>query len=619
MSQETATKGKKSTQNTVKDTRSETPAPQFTGARVTRRSAQEASNKGEHEANYAEARKHLSTYGILGSMQPCTPQTISNALQELTIVSTKIPANIVKVIQSLSVIIRDMDQHCAGCSRAEKLPEILKEFRSEVLLSIESGLDDINTSINATLGEKLPNPTEASESAGTIEGAVKSLSKVALQFEDVFTKAADSTTQLANTARSYKDALLSKPTDARGSGPPAGRGRQSSAEATEELNAVKERKDRQVLIEVPEEQLLSISTDTIREKAQNAISQISDPPQPADTSIIHVARTRKNGILINFSTKEAAAWLRHPDASHMFTAHFITGSTVIPRHYAILVPRVPTTFDPDEDAHIREVEEANGLEKNVITKARWIKPVYRRKPDQRVAHLSLMFTDPSVANSCIRVGITICNANLYPVKLKQEPAQCMKCRGWGHYANDCKNINSTCGTCGGEHRTGDCTEAGKKFCVSCKSDTHSSWDRNCPEFIKRCAWYDEKHPDNALRYFPTEADWTQEVRPARFPLTERFPSQFAVRSTSPPNRNGRDQPSRAAERQSRRPKNKGIRPAGQTTINSYFSGRNSQGQEQNGDDSSAREEGEVSNELYHSFEQSDYAGTASTTDYTGWT
>ena len=151
MWQETTTKGKKTAQNAGKDTHSETPVPQTTGTRVTHHSAQKAINKKNQETNYAKASKHLFTYGILGSMQPCTPQTILNALQKLMIVSMKIPPNIIKVIQSLSIIIRDMDQHCAGCSRAKKLPEILKEFRSKVLLSIKSGLDGINTSVNATL------------------------------------------------------------------------------------------------------------------------------------------------------------------------------------------------------------------------------------------------------------------------------------------------------------------------------------------------------------------------------------------------------------------------------------------------------------------------------------
>jgi hypothetical protein len=127
-----------------------------------------------------------------------------------------------------------------------------------------------------------------------------------------------------------------------------------------------------------------------------------------------------------------------------------------------------------------------------------------------------------------------------------------------------------CGICRGEHRTSDCSEDGKRFCASCKSDSHTSWDRNCPELIKHCTWYNGRHPDNLLRFFPTEDSWMQEARPAHFLFMERFLVRFAVGSLPLPNHNGRELPARTIEKPAWHPKKKGKKAAGQTTIDRYF-------------------------------------------------
>ena len=218
-----------------------------------------------------------------------------------------------------------------------------------------------------------------------------------------------------------------------------------------------------------------------------------------------------------------------------FVANFISGSLVKMRGYTLIVPRISLMFNPENVEHLREAEEINGLNKNIIAKARWIKPAYRCKPDQRVAHATMLFNDVGQANNCIKDGLYICGAKVFPMRLKQELTQCMKCRKWGHYADECRDTRNPCSTCRGEHRMSDCMEEGKKFCVSCKSNSHASWDRECPEFAKRCAWYDTNHPENSLKFFPTDDAWSKEVRPPRIPSAERFPACFAVQSLPPLN------------------------------------------------------------------------------------
>jgi len=172
----------------------------------------------------------------------------------------------------------------------------------------------------------------------------------------------------------------------------------------------------------------------------------------------------------------------------------------------------------------------------------------------------------------------------------------MKCRKWGHFASECTASKDTCGTCGGEHRTNSCTDPSKRYCVACKANTHASWDRNCPEFKKKCVWFDEKHPENAIRYFPTEDEWTQTMRPVRIPIPERFPARYAVGSLPPQNRNGRELPTRSIAPKEKRPKNKAKdrTSSSQATMHRYLN------QSQNIETNTTIEEGEVEAEIYTS-------------------
>ena len=61
------------------------------------------------------------------------------------------------------------------------------------------------------------------------------------------------------------------------------------------------------------------------------------------------------------------------------------------------------------------------------------------------------------------------------------------------------------------------------YCISCNNNSHPSQDRNCLEFIRRCAIYDDWNPENAMPYYLTNQDWTMTVRPDRIQIDKRFP------------------------------------------------------------------------------------------------
>jgi hypothetical protein len=116
-------------------------------------------------------------------------------------------------------------------------------------------------------------------------------------------------------------------------------------------------------------------------------------------------------------------------------------------------------------------------------------------------------------NWLIKDGLNICGTKVRSKKQKQEPVQCMRCRLWGHFAMECKEAKEACGNCGEEHCTSACTNRDKLHCISCNNSSHTSWDRNCLVFLKRCMIYDKCNPVNGMPYYPTEHNWTLAMRP----------------------------------------------------------------------------------------------------------
>ena len=203
-----------------------------------------------------------------------------------------------------------------------------------------------------------------------------------------------------------------------------------------------------------------------------------------------------------------------------------------------------------------------------------MKPIYRRALDQQAAHAIFTFKDVDLANICIR--------DVRPSRLKHEPIQCMKCRKWGHFAYACSASVDTCSTCGEEHKTSVCSTKDKTYCVSCRSNVHASWSRDCLEFRRRCDQYDENYPENILPYFPSEESWTLIPRPDRLQHSERFPVKYTVASLQHPTRTEHANPARTQNRQ--RKNQAGSVPANQHTMERFIAPRNSQNNKDKGTD-----------------------------------
>jgi hypothetical protein len=116
--------------------------------------------------------------------------------------------------------------------------------------------------------------------------------------------------------------------------------------------------------------------------------------------------------------------------------------------------------------------------------------------------------------------------------MKREPTRCLKCQGWNHFAKDCQEKDEKCGNCTQNHRTNDCPTPSARCCVSCKTNNHASWSRECPVFIRKLNDFNDRNPENALQYIPTSEPWTWTASSSIGPVMQSPPMPANRQNTS---------------------------------------------------------------------------------------
>jgi hypothetical protein len=418
--------------------------------------------------------------------------------------------DIVKFISNAEERDKERAESIAMQPEVSTLHKAIKQDLSKMHEALAKQIDGVLDTASATL--------ENMEKALAI---TQNLSEATKEISSKVGKVNDATDKIASDSQTYRDVLAQSPAVV------------TKFALDPKVLGDMERKARQILIDIFDEDgnnTLANSLTELIAKANEAIGKIVDADKPDKIIVESAIQTRKGGLLMSLNSKEAASWLRIPEHEIAFTDIFSKGSHIRERTFNLIVPRVPIIFEPGNKSHLRELEEANNLADYTIRRARWIKPIERRRAGQTHAYAILVITSAEYANLLIRDGMNICGVKVRPAKQKTEPIQCMKCRNWGHFAGECPASDDTCGTCGGKHRTNTCRNKENLWCVTCERADHASWDRNCPEFNRRCCIMDERNPENSMPYFPTEQEWSQTVRQNRIPMEERFPGMYAVNS-----------------------------------------------------------------------------------------
>jgi hypothetical protein len=241
-----------------------------------------------------------------------------------------------------------------------------------------------------------------------------------------------------------------------------------------------------------------------------------------------ISKIRNGGALIEMDSDAATAWLSEQENRDKLCNKIGPGVSFRSRVHNLIAFNVPLGLSPENQSHRQEICEANSLDPDTITVLKWVKPVHRRTQTQRTAHLFLTFSNADAANRAITNGLYICNRRCHAERVKREPTRCLKCQGWNHFAKECTEEQDRCGNCTKNHRTSDCPTPLTRACVSCKTDDHASWSRECPTFVKKQNEFNDRNPENTLQYIPTADPWTwtasaQPSQPQTQPPSSRPP------------------------------------------------------------------------------------------------
>lgn len=272
------------------------------------------------------------------------------------------------------------------------------------------------------------------------------------------------------------------------------------------------------------------SNPDIAKKLKAALTAIrNDDTPPGD--IKSVASLRNGGIVVELETESLASWLGSIEGRALLEGQFGPSVSFRNRTYPIVLEYLPIHMQLEQNDFLRKIEQENHLPTDSLSSIRWIKPPLRRSQAQRKAFALLQVSTASSANDILRDGLCIDSERFAVRKDRKEPIRCAKCQRFGHIARNCTALLDTCGTCSGEHRTTQCTAYRTTRCANCKGSNHTSWDRKCPEFVRRCDLLNERYPENRMPYFPTEAAWTHAIQP---PLPPRPSTPDHPPHPSPP-------------------------------------------------------------------------------------
>ncbi|KAF8153888.1 hypothetical protein B0H34DRAFT_784004 [Crassisporium funariophilum] len=353
----------------------------------------------------------------------------------------------------------------------------------------------------------------AEDITSVTEGLKKSIKIEIDKHVEALTQASNAIVNGTPSATPYRDALASS----------------APAHINPRIIAKEGIRARQILIDCPADSIIQkLSQTDILKQFNKALTTTGAGEK--EGRFRTVERLSNRGLLGEFTQDEGAKWFRSgTHADDFFTAlgTIGEGANIRPRALNVIAYFVPLSFDPTDTEEILETNP--GINRGDITKVRWAKPPGRRSKEQRKGHLIITLNNADTANELLLRGFHACNEKLRVGRCKKEPIRCLKCHGWNHIAAECISPSDICGTCGNrEHRTNQCTDKDKFYCVSCDTDSHASWARQCPSFLRRCRIYDEKNPDNTLPFFPGPQPWTwSQEAPPQPPLpipTQRHPT-----------------------------------------------------------------------------------------------
>jgi len=254
--------------------------------------------------------------------------------------------------------------------------------------------------------------------------------------------------------------------------------------------------------------LKELGPEEIVALVNTALETLLDDPtadMPPTIMISGAKRTRGGAIILQPNSSESGAWLRRPATLTLLNSALVR-AVVRPVTLDVMVKFVPVTTNIDDELFLRKIENENGLQPHDIYSACWTKKVERRHEKQKVAFLTLGFTNAKAANRFLAKGRACINKEMLQTQRPTtEPKRCLKCQQLdsAHVAATCTAKDDVCGRCAGAHRTNDC-KAPAFRCSNCRADGHAATSRDCPAFREKINQIQKRNPYTNYSLFPTE-------------------------------------------------------------------------------------------------------------------
>jgi hypothetical protein len=448
--------------------------------------------------NITTARKILTTHGLTIPAAGSTIKEISLAIFEFSI-SANLGALQTDILRAFAILLHEVEQAMDTTTLINRIEGLIAGPISTLEERVES-LSEITESHKAALDSAIK------EMRGNLSDSTTGIDNAVINALNALKQQTQMETQdrRSNGPRSYAEAAK----------------RDIPAPLTKILSR-SEGQSRQILLD---KRSLS-STDTLKDlteaqlvtKATMAIDLLrkDEITIPQDLTFLSARRLPHGGILYELDSTASVQWFNTPINRSNFLNRFGTDILIKDRSFQVLVEYVPLSFAPEDKATLTDIEKKAGITPSSIIKARYVKPIQRRLPTQRTAHIILTLNSKTSANQIIKHGLSIAGKKVYGRKLTPEPTRCLKCQSFegAHVAVNCPKEVDTCGTCGATHRTAECTVTERElyFCSNCNTHGHGAWDRECPTFKQKQNAYASRNEESKYRFFPTEDPLTWET------------------------------------------------------------------------------------------------------------
>jgi hypothetical protein len=412
-----------------------------------------------------EGRKFLEKHFLLCPPgEPPTNSSLAACLYQISVMAG-LQKPVINAVRAVAFLLEEIEDDHINLTVKEAFDSQINEFTNDMKDLIEDAKEKINTHIKTT---------------------EERFAKIIIPTPVTQQNAATPFTTTNTTTATYATALINPP-----------------PHANPKIAAKEGIKARQFMIEgINKSKLNHLDLFQLKTELNRTFANLG----LAQGKIRSVINTKNSDTLIEMDSDEATAWLT---ANKTRICNEIGPEIKFrTRIYNVIAFNVPLGINPDERGHLQEIGEVNNVEPDIIMSAKWAKPINRRTPEQRTAHLIITFSNADAANRAITNGLNICNRRCRTEKIKREPIRCLKCQGWNHFAKECPSTEDKCGNCTGAHRTNTCTTPNNRKCASCNSNDHASWCRTCPTFIKKQEDFNVRNPDNSLQYFPSADSWT---------------------------------------------------------------------------------------------------------------